>query len=492
MLPNDHISKGLPVAVIGSGYVGLVAAACLAELGHNVVCVDVDQSRVELLQSGGVPIYEEGLDDLLSRHRGNRLRFSTDIQAAACFAEVVLIAVGTPQSPNGDADLSQVESVLTSISPVLNSYKVLIEKSTVPVLTNKWVARSLRLNGVSPRHFDVVSNPEFLREGQAIADFLYPDRIVVGADTERSRNLLRELYLPLIDGSYYKREDRFQGPAEFPGNALYIETSASSAELIKQASNAFLALKVSFSNAVSNICERVGTDVEEVSRGVGADKRIGPRFLRAGIGYGGSCFPKDIRAFDKMAEAAGYNFDLLRCLEQINEDQQTGFVRKLRTALWSLQDKHIAVLGVAFKPGTDDIRESPSIAVLRRILAEGSRISVYDPAAMRNCHAALPESPRLRYAQDEYDAAKNAHALVILTEWPQFRHLDFTRLRESMRYPIVVDGRNMFNPAKMSGAGFYYYSVGRPTAEPSAAAREHGTAAASPIDEILLDQSPTA
>lgn len=468
-MPQPQLTRALPVAVIGSGYVGLVAAACLAELGHDVVCVDVDRARIELLDSGGVPIFEEGLEALLIRHRGLRLRFTCDLAEAVRAAEVVFIAVGTPQSPTGEADLSQVESAVVGICPALDSYKVLVEKSTVPVLSSRWIERTLRLNGASARNFDVVSNPEFLREGSAISDFLYPDRIVVGADSEASRRLLRELYQPLIDGSYYRRADRVDGPADLSGGVYYIETSTSSAELIKQASNAFLALKVSFINAVSNLCERVNTDVEEVARGIGADRRIGSRFLRAGIGYGGSCFPKDIRAFGKVAEAVGYNFDLLKCIEQINEDQQTGFLKKLRTALWSLKDKRIAVLGLAFKHGTDDIRESPAIAMIRKIIAEGSRVSIFDPAAMQNCRALLPESAQVQYASDEYGAAANAHALVILTEWPQFSHLDLARLRLSMRYPIVIDGRNLYSPETMSEAGFYYYSVGRPSAEPVSA-----------------------
>ncbi len=465
-IPSAKEMQVIPIAVIGSGYVGLVAAACLAEIGHDVVCVDVDQARIELLQSGGMPIFEEGLDILLARHRGNRLHFTGNLAEAVRFAQVVFIAVGTPQSSTGEADLSQVESAVLSICDSLDSYKVLVEKSTVPVLTSQWIARSLRLNGASTKNFDVVSNPEFLREGSAITDFLYPDRIVVGVDSERARKLLNEVYQPLIDGSYYQREDRVEGPADLSNGVYYIETSTNSAELIKQASNAFLALKVSFINAISSLCERVNTDVEEVARGVGADKRIGPRFLRAGIGYGGSCFPKDIRALGKVAESVEYNFDLLKCIEQINENQRTGFLKKLRTALWSLKGKHIAVLGLAFKHGTDDIRESPAIMIIREIIAEGSFVSIYDPAAMPKCKTILPESAQIRYAHDEYDAVNEAHALVILTEWPQFSNLDLERICQSMRYPIVVDGRNLYSPTKMSDAGFHYYSVGRQSARP--------------------------
>jgi UDPglucose 6-dehydrogenase len=478
--------------VIGSGYVGLVAAASLAELGHDVICVDIDRARIELLQSGCVPIFEEGLGALLARHSGRHLRFTYDVAEAVRFAQVIFIAVGTPQSPTGEADLSQVESAVMSISSALDSYKVLVEKSTVPVLTSQWIAQTLRLNGTSEKSFDVVSNPEFLREGSAIVDFLYPDRIVVGADAERARQLIRELYQPLIDGSYYKRVDRIPGPAGFSDGAYYIETSTSSAELIKQASNAFLALKVSFINAVSNICERVNTDVEEVAQGIGADKRIGTRFLRAGIGYGGSCFPKDIRAFRKIAESVGYNFDLLKCIEQINEEQQSAFLKKLRSALWSLKDKRIAVLGLAFKNGTDDIRESPAITLVKKILAEGSRVSVFDPAAMENCRAVMEETGQLRYALDEYDAANDAHALLILTEWPQFSRLDLGRLYRLMRYPIVIDGRNLYDPRKLSAAGFYYYSVGRPLAEPAVSLQPLADAKYAVHESALLDRTKSA
>jgi UDPglucose 6-dehydrogenase len=426
---------------------------------------------------------------LLARHRDHRLRFTCNLAEAVRHAQVIFIAVGTPQSPTGEADLSQVESAVISICPGLDSYKVLVEKSTVPVLSSQWIARTLRLNGASTESFDVVSNPEFLREGSAITDFLYPDRIVVGADSERSRQLLRELYQPLIDGSYCRRADRVDGPADLSGGVYYIETSTNSAELIKQASNAFLALKVSFINAVSDLCERVNTDVEEVARGIGADSRIGSRFLRAGIGYGGSCFPKDIRALGKVAEAVGYDFDLLKCIEQINEDRQTGFLKKLRTALWSLKDKHIAVLGAAFKPGTDDIRESSAIKIVRKILAEGSRVSIFDPAAMHNCRAVLPESVQLRYALDEYDAVKGACALVILTEWPQFSNLDLARLHQSMRYPIVIDGRNLYSPATMSAAGFYYHSVGRTSAEPLPEADAFAEGNRAVVENVLLNHS---
>ena len=460
------------IAVVGSGYVGLIAAACFAEIGHSVVCVDNDAAKVAELQSGGIPIYEEQLPELLERHRGHRLSFTADLLAAVRHAEAIFIAVGTPQSPNGEADLSYVEACVREIAAGMNDYKVVVEKSTVPVLTNQWISRTLRFNGARDENFDVISNPEFLREGTAIEDFLYPDRIVVGADTERARALLRRIYQPLIDGSYYRRDDRLPGPRDLSDGVHYLETSAKSAELIKHASNAFLAMKISFINAVANICELVGTDVQEVATGVGADSRIGAKFLNAGIGYGGSCFPKDVRAFYKIAETVGYDFELLRTVEKINEGQQQSFLKKLRAALWTLKGKHIGVLGLAFKGCTDDVRESPAISVVRYLLAEGCTVSVFDPAAMEKARAVLPESESLQYAADEFQAAHDAHALLIVTEWPQFALLDLARLHRVMRYPVVIDGRNLYSLRSMSEAGFHYRSIGRPLAEPRVAARE--------------------
>jgi UDPglucose 6-dehydrogenase len=467
-LQSESSSGSLNIAVIGSGYVGLIAAVCFAELGHRVVCVDNDCAKVEVLRSGGVPIYEQGLAELLARHRGHRLSFSTELLPAVRQAQVIFIAVGTPQSHTGEADLSYVEASVREIASGLDSYKVVVEKSTVPVLTNQWISRTLRFNGARAENFDVISNPEFLREGTAIEDFLYPDRIVVGADSDRARALLRQVYQPLIDGSYFSRPDHVPGPRDLTGGVRYLETSAKSAELIKHASNAFLALKISFINAVSNICEQVGTDVEEVATGIGADARIGSRFFHAGIGYGGSCFPKDVRAFYKIAETVGYDFELLHAVEKINGQQLQHFMKKLRTALWTLKGKHIGVLGLAFKGGTDDIRESPAIHIIREILAEGCQVAAYDPAAMEKSRTVLPPSETMRYAEDEYDAARDAHALLVVTEWPQFARLDLERLRQTMHYPVVIDGRNLFLPNHMSQAGFHYYSIGRPLAEPKA------------------------
>ncbi len=454
-------NPSVKIAVAGSGYVGLIAAVCFAELGHQVVCVDIDHARVAALTAGEVPIYEERLPELLAKHRGRGLSFTTDLKKAARDSEAIFIAVGTPQSATGEADLSQVEASVSEIAASLSEYKMIVEKSTVPVLTNRWIRRTLLTNGARAENFDVISNPEFLREGTAVEDFLYPDRVVIGADHARARELARRIYQPMIDGSYYRRADRVPGARELGEGVLYLETSAQSAELIKHASNAFLAMKISFINAVSNLCELVGSDVTEVARGIGADERIGQRFLNAGIGYGGSCFPKDVRAFYKVAESVGYDFELLKVVERINSVQLQHFMKKLRGALWNLRGKKVGVLGLAFKGGTDDVRESPAIQIVRTLLAEGCQVSVYDPAAMEKARPLLASEPELRFAEDSYSAAEGAHALLVVTEWKEFAQLDLERLRSVMRYPVVIDGRNLFKLERMEQAGFQYHSVGR-------------------------------
>lgn len=450
----------MQIAVIGSGYVGLVAATCLAELGHSVTCVDNDPVKLDALNSGQTPIHEEFLPELLEKHRGHNLIFSGSLIDAVQKASVVFIAVGTPASASGEADLSYVESVAREIAQSINGYKIIVEKSTVPVYTNEWVRRVILLNGGPEADFDVVSNPEFLREGTAVQDFLFPDRIVVGANTERAAQTMRELYKPLTDGTYDHCDSPIPRPeSAVPGAARYIETSAKSAELIKHASNAFLALKISFINAVANICEAVDADIEEVCHGVGSDCRIGPRFLRAGIGYGGSCFPKDVSAFKSVAHDYGYDFGLLNQVHQINEEQRARFLRKVRSALWTIKGKRLAVLGLAFKGGTDDVRESPAVKIISSLLLEGARIVAFDPAAAERAHEIFAD--QIIYARDEMECARGADALLILTDWEQFGLLDLTALRETLNYPIVIDGRNLYSACDMKEAGLTYYSIGR-------------------------------
>src|ERR1700748_3215072 len=350
------MSENIRIAVVGSGYVGLVAAVCFAEMGHDVICVDNDERKVAALQSGDSLIHEKFLPELLEKYRNTRVRFMTDLAEATRECEAIFIAVGTPQREAGDADLSYVEAVACEIARSLTSYKVVVEKSTVPVYTNEWVTRSMERNGGARHLFDVVSNPEFLREGTAVADFLHPDRIVVGADSDRAGNLLRDIYSPLTSGEYYQRADGIPGMCSVSAPPPLLTTSTKSAEIIKHASNAFLALKISFINAVSNLCEAADANVEQVARGMGLDTRIGPKFLRPGIGYGGSCFPKDVAAFRSVAEQLGIDFSLLSEVEKINVQQKKRFVGKVRSALWNLRGKHLGILGLAFKGDTDDIR----------------------------------------------------------------------------------------------------------------------------------------
>ncbi len=465
------------IAVVGSGYVGLVAGACFADLGHDVILVDNDQEKLSALQAGKVPIHEKFLPELLERHRGRRLTFSDDLQAAVRASAVVFIAVGTPPTDKGEADLSYVESVARSVSGAINGYKVVVEKSTVPVYTSDWVRKIILRNATPPDSFDVASNPEFLREGTAVIDFLYPDRIVLGADSERCASVLREIYVPLSNGRYYQRPDAIPRPDRASIPPPLIVTSTKSAELIKHASNAFLAMKISFINAVASICESVGADVQEVCKGIGTDSRIGPRFLNPGIGYGGSCFPKDLMAFRSVARECGYDFRLLDEVMRINEEQRHRFLRKVRNALWTLRGKRLGVLGLAFKGGTDDIRESPAILLVQALLQEGCTIAAYDPAARKRASEVL--DGKVEFADNAYDVARDADALLILTEWEEFAMLDLARLRSQLKYPIVIDGRNLYPPAIMAAHGFTYYSVGgsttateAPSALPIPAARK--------------------
>jgi UDPglucose 6-dehydrogenase len=428
------------IAIVGSGYVGLVAGACFAEIGHEVILVDNDPGKLAKLKAGDCPIHEEGLPELLKKHRDKSLTFTGDLHTAVQASQAVFIAVGTPDDGNGKADMSYVEAVAREIAGAIDTYKVVVEKSTVPVMTSERIRQVLLLNGADPTLFDVASNPEFLKEGTAVQDFLFPDRIVIGVDSERAAKVLRSIYQPM-------------------SNAKLLQTSTKSAELIKHASNAFLAMKISFVNAVASVCEQVGADVTEVVAGVGSDSRIGPQFLKPGIGYGGSCFPKDLKAFKAVAEQNHYQIRLLEEVSHINGDQQRRFVAKVKDALWSLRGKRLAVLGLAFKGGTDDIRESPAISIIQTLLKEGCRIVAYDPFAMDNTRGVLDGT--IDYATSPYAAAQDADALLVLTDWKEFADLDLSRL--ALKRPLVIDGRNLYDPQKMLALGFTYHSVGRPT-----------------------------
>jgi len=452
----------MKIAVVGSGYVGLVAAVCLCELGHEITCVDNDAEKVKLLQQGQIPIHEEFLPQLLARHHKKHLHFSGNLTEAVRQSTAIFVAVGTPSKESGEADLSYVEAVAREISRAIDGYKVIVTKSTVPVYTNQWIRQVLTLNGASPNNFDVVSNPEFLREGKAVSDFLYPDRIVVGVNAERPEKVMQDIYAPLSTGAYYLRSDAIPAPDHFEGPARVIVTSAASAELIKHAANAFLAMKISFINAVANVCEAVEADIEDVCKGIGSDSRIGARFLNAGIGYGGSCFPKDVAAFRSVARTYGYEFTLLNEVAHINAEQRTRFMRKVRSALWTLKGKKLGVLGIAYKCGTDDVRESPAVSIIQDLLAEGAEIKAYDPAAMGRARKLF--GPQVSFVKNAYEAAEKSDGLLILTEWEEFAQLDLDMIREKLNYPIIIDGRNLYRRQQMLEAGLIYHSIGRPPA----------------------------
>lgn len=429
----------MKIAIVGTGYVGLCTGACFSELGNSVICVDIIGEKIAGLKKGIIPIYEPQLKELVDRNVSiGRLRFTTSLKEAVDSSEVIFIAVGTPPKQDGSADLSHVENVALSIARVMESYHLIVEKSTVPVQTGMRVEKTIREHAKEGVEFDVASNPEFLREGSAIHDFLHPDRVVIGVSSERAAKMLKKLYEPL--------------------NAPIIVTDINSAEIIKHAANSFLATKISFINAVANICEKTGANIEEVAHGIGLDKRIGESFLNAGIGYGGSCFPKDVSAFIKISENMGYDFKLLKEVEAINKKQKELFMKKIHDGLWNLSGKSIGVLGLAFKPDTDDMREAPSIDLINYLVKEGASVRVYDPKAMENSKHMLPG---IAYCGDEYDAAKGADALVIVTEWKEFKELDLNCLKSLMKKPLIFDGRNLFDPQKMKSGGFTYVSIGR-------------------------------
>jgi len=462
----------MKIAVIGSGYVGLVSAACFAELGHEVVAVDNDANKIELLKAGHIPIHEEYLPELIARHRNQRLNFSSDLRAACRNADVIFICVGTPPSATGEADLSYVEGVAKELAGALDSPKVIVEKSTVPVGTCEAIYRTLVLYGASPSDFSIASNPEFLREGTAVMDFLCPDRILLGVPDERSRQAITAIYRPLVEATYWSGPTAIRFP-NVPSKPLQIITSVKSAEMIKHASNAFLALKISYVNSVANVCERVGADVREVVHGMGSDSRIGPRFLNPGIGYGGSCFPKDVLAFRSVAASVGYDFSILAEVMEVNEDQKRRFVSKVRDAMWTLRNKKLAVLGLAFKGGTDDCRDSPAIDLIKMLYAEGARMVVFDPVAMERARNVIPDG-MVEYAQDAYACCTGADALLVLTEWPEFAALDWQMVSRLLNLPIVLDGKNLLDPARVRAAGMQYFGVGA-SAELAAAEQKYST-----------------
>ncbi len=429
----------MKICVVGTGYVGLVTGTCFADLGNDVICVDIDKEKIEKLQKGICPIYEPGLEELLRRNlKEGRLFFTTDLGHGTENSEVIFIAVGTPPKQNGEADLSFVEDVSRKIAHTMKSYRLIIEKSTVPVQTGEWVKRTISRYNTHKIDFDVASNPEFLREGSAVSDFLKPERIVIGVESERAKKILFELYGPF-------------------GRPILV-TDIKSAELIKHASNSFLATKISFINAISVICEKVGANVEKVAEGMGMDNRIGQSFLKAGVGFGGFCFPKDLSAFIRISEKIGYDFGLLREVEAINEEQKKNFVKKIESALWVVSGKTIAILGLAFKPNTDDMRFAPSIDIIRQLETEGAKIKAFDPQAMGKAAEILKD---VEFCDGPYEAVEGADAMVIMTEWNEFRELDLNKIKNLLNAPIVIDGRNIYDPEKMKKMGFNYFCIGR-------------------------------
>jgi UDPglucose 6-dehydrogenase len=429
----------MKLTIIGTGYVGLVTGACFAEVGHRVICVDNDAAKVKVLQEGGIPIYEPGLEELVKKNAAaGRLSFTTSTAEGVEKSDVVFIAVPTPPLPDGSVDMSFLEKVAREIAGAMTSYKIVVDKSTVPVQTGDKVAETIKRYGKARVEFDVISNPEFLREGFAVEDLMRPDRIVIGVRTQRPVPALKEIYAP------------FKAPI--------IVTDINSAELIKHASNSFLALKISYINAIAVLCEATGANVQEVANGMGMDERIGRRFLQASLGFGGSCFPKDLSAFIKIAEQVGFDFRMLKEVQQINAAQMERFVKKILETLWVLKDKTIGVLGLAFKQNTDDVRMSPAMELCQRLQKEGAILRVHDPKAMEKAKAVLKD---VTFVEDMNAVAEGCDALVIATEWDEFKKLDLDRVRKALTHPIMFDGRNLFDPAEMERLGFIYKSIGR-------------------------------
>ena len=431
----------MKIAIVGTGYVGLVAGACFAENGNDVTCVDKDAAKVRLLRRGRMPIYEPGLEEMVQRNTAEgRLVFTTVLNKAVRQSSIIFIAVGTPQGEDGSADLQHVLAVARDVGRAMNEYKVIVDKSTVPVGT---AARVRELIGRETTHpFSVVSNPEFLKQGAAIEDFLKPDRVVIGAEDTRAAEIMRELYAPFT---------RTGAPV--------MVMDCASAELSKYAANALLATRISFMNEVANVCEAFGANIDEVRKAIGSDRRIGSSFLFAGVGYGGSCFPKDVKAILKFAADKGYDFETLRAVENVNQRQKGRLVAKMQTHFGNLSGKTIALWGLAFKPRTDDMREAPAITIVERLLAAGARVQAYDPEAAKVARGLF--GTRIQLADKSYEALKGADALAVVTEWNEFREPDFPRMRKLMRSPVIFDGRNIYNPEQMQAHGFSYFSIGR-------------------------------
>jgi UDPglucose 6-dehydrogenase len=447
------------LAVIGCGYVGLVTGSCLAEAEHEVIATDNDPVRIEALDAGRLPIYEPGLDRVMeSACAAGRLRFTSDGAEAVRAADAIFICVGTPPLDSGEADLSAIDNVARQIAAASQSPKLVIEKSTVPAQTGEQLRHALQVYGRgNGAAFRVASNPEFLREGTAVADFFHPDRIVVGVEDPESERQLREIYKPFLEGRFHCPVHEPKCPA---GPApVFLVTTIASAELIKHASNSFLGLKISYANLIADLCEKLEGNVEEVTRAMGLDPRIGPHFLNAGLGFGGFCLPKDIQAFIRLAEKHGVDFGLLKEVEAVNKRRIEQFVAKVRGALWVVKEKKVAVLGLAFKPNTDDVRFAPAIEVIRRLIAEGATVRASDPEAIGRARALLDGA---EFLEDPYEVARAADALLLLTEWKEYRELDWRRIYREMARPLVLDARNMLAPAKMKELGFEYHSFGRP------------------------------
>ncbi len=442
------------ICIIGTGYVGLVTGCCFAEVGHRVICVDNDKEKIATLNGRRIPIYEAGLEELVKSNKTQRrLAFSSSIKEGVEVSDVIFICVGTPPKQGGEADLTGVEKVTRKIASYVTSPKLVVEKSTVPVKTGEWIKRIFKMHN-SRIEIDIASNPEFLREGTAVSDFLNPDRIVIGVENGKAEDTLRKIYEPIINHQFNSNLRELSSPHPVP----VVVTDIQSAEIIKHASNSFLAMKISYINAIADICEKVGADVERVAEGMGLDRRVGRHFLKAGLGFGGFCFPKDLQAFIRIAKDLNYDFALLREVERINRERPKLLVKKIREALWIIKDKTIGILGLSFKPGTDDMRFAPSLEVIDILQKEGARIKVYDPVSMEKAKKIVSH---IAFTRNPYEAMEGANALLILTEWDEFKTLNFFRIKKLMINPVIVDGRNMFDPLKMRKAGFIYKCMGR-------------------------------